>query len=70
MACVWRSEDNLVELVLSFLLYVLEIELKSSGLLGSTLFPAQPSHWPFPFKKYLLTYSVSAYLSVCESGGQ
>lgn len=46
-SCVCRSEDSVLELVLSYALWILEIEFNSSGLARSTFtYPAIPSLKP------------------------
>lgn len=44
---MWRSEDNFVELLLSFCPYVrMGIELRLSGLLSKCFLPFEPGCWP------------------------
>lgn len=46
-ASKWRSEDNLVETVLSFhIMWVLVLKFWSPGLCDICLYPPEPSHQP------------------------
>lgn len=59
-SCMWRSEGNVVDLVLSFHIYLdSEDETQDGKLSGQVPLLTEPTHWPCSFWNFSLASSDS-----------